>query len=52
MPIIDANNITQEYEWHGIENSSEILIALVAGMGALARIGSLKLAILLKNIKY
>ena len=33
MPIIDANNITQEYEWHGIENSSEILIALVAGMG-------------------
>ena len=33
MPIIDANNITQEYEWHGLENSSEIPIVLVAGMG-------------------
>jgi aminoacrylate hydrolase len=33
MPIINANHISQEYEWHGLENSSEIPIVLVAGMG-------------------
>jgi pimeloyl-ACP methyl ester carboxylesterase len=33
MPIIDVNKISQEYEWHGLENSSEIPIVLVAGMG-------------------
>ena len=33
MPIINANGISQEYEWHGIENLNELLIALVAGMG-------------------
>lgn len=33
MPIINANGISQEYEWHGIENLNELPIALVAGMG-------------------
>jgi aminoacrylate hydrolase len=33
MPIIHANGIDQEYEWHSIEGSSQIPIALVAGMG-------------------
>jgi aminoacrylate hydrolase len=33
MPIINANHIAHEYEWHGLENSSEIPLVLVAGMG-------------------
>ena len=33
MPQILANGITQEYEWHGLNNPVGIPIALVAGMG-------------------
>ena len=33
MPKILANDISQEYEWHGLDKPAGIPIALVAGMG-------------------
>ena len=33
MPKVSANGISQECEWHGLDNPAGIPIALVAGMG-------------------